>query len=270
MSETPDRRGQVIVVTSGKGGVGKSTVTGNLAVALSRLGHRVCAVDADIGLCNLDVVLGLTSRVVYHIVDVVGGFCRLEQAIVRDRKFDNLALLAAPPSYDKSDVSRRQWVRLGNQLADMFDFVLIDCPAGIETGFKNAIAPAEKAVVVTTPDVTAIRDADRVIGLLEASGLRNPKIIINKVRPRMQYKEEQVSLERVLDVLAVDILGIIPESEEMIAQNNFGRPVVYENSCEASQAIENIARRLLGEEVPFLNVSYTPGVWERLRGIFVL
>lgn len=259
--------GEVIVVTSGKGGVGKTTTTANLGAGLALLGRRVALVDADIGLRNLDVVLGLENRIVYDITDVTGGHCRLRQALIKDKRFEGLFLLPAAQTKDKTAVTPEQMKDLCAELREEFDFVLIDCPAGIEQGFKNAIAGAEKAIVVTTPEVAAVRDADRVIGLLEAAELRDPKLIINRIRPRMVRAGDMMSIEDIVDILAVDLLGVIPEDEMVVISTNRGEPIVQDEHSRSGQAYRNIARRLLGEEVPLLSLDeggFLARLWRRM------
>ncbi|WP_027717007.1 septum site-determining protein MinD [Desulfovirgula thermocuniculi] len=259
--------GEVIVVTSGKGGVGKTTTTANLGAGLALMGRRVALVDADIGLRNLDVVLGLENRIVYDITDVTGGHCRLRQALIKDKRFEGLFLLPAAQTKDKTAVSPEQMKALCAELKEEFDFVIIDCPAGIEQGFKNAIAGAEKAIVVTTPEVAAVRDADRVIGLLEAAELRDPKLIINRIRPRMVRAGDMMSIEDIVDILAVDLLGVIPEDEMVVISTNRGEPIVQDEHSRSGQAYRNIARRILGEQVPLMNLDeggFLARLWRRM------
>ena len=259
--------GEVIVVTSGNGGVGKTTTTANLGAGLALMGRRVALVDADIGLRNLDVVLGLENRIVYDITDVTGGHCRLRQALIKDKRFEGLFLLPAAQTKDKTAVSPEQMKALCAELKEEFDFVIIDCPAGIEQGFKNAIAGAEKAIVVTTPEVAAVRDADRVIGLLEAAELRDPKLIINRIRPRMVRAGDMMSIEDIVDILAVDLLGVIPEDEMVVISTNRGEPIVQDEHSRSGQAYRNIARRILGEQVPLMNLDeggFLARLWRRM------
>ena len=259
--------GEVIVITSGKGGVGKTTVTANLSVSLSLLGKKVIAIDTDIGLRNLDVVMGLENSIVYNIVDVIEGNCRLKQAIIRDKRFRNLYLLPSAQSKDKSCINQYQMINLTNELKQKFDYVLIDCPAGIEQGFKNAIAGADKAIVVTTPEVSSIRDADRIIGLLEASGIRDNQLVINRLRVDMVKKGDMMSVEDVTEILAIDLLGVIPDDESVVIATNQGEPVVGEES-PAGKGYENICRRLTGEEIPVTDFSRHSGIRKKLSGLF--
>ncbi len=256
----PVRKGRVITITSGKGGVGKTTTTANLGTALALLGKKVVVVDADIGLRNLDVVMGLENRIVYDIVDVVEGRCRIRQALIKDKRFPDLYLLPAAQTRDKSAVNPAQMRLLCDHLKAEFDFVLIDCPAGIEQGFKNAIAGADQAVIVTTPEVSAVRDADRVIGLIEAAQLPPPRLIINRIRPELVRRKEMLSQDDVIDVLRVDLLGIVPDDETVVISTNRGEAAVLDRQSRAGQAYSNIAQRLIGEDVPFLSLD-NEGSW---------
>ncbi|MDD4168823.1 MAG: septum site-determining protein MinD [Desulfotomaculaceae bacterium] len=263
--------GQVLVVTSGKGGVGKTTTTANIGTGLAAAGHKVALLDTDIGLRNLDVVLGLENRIVFDIVDVVNGNCRLRQALIRDKRFEGLHLLPAAQTKDKTAVNPDQMLGLIAELKKEFDYIIIDCPAGIEQGFRNAIAGAEKAIVVTTPEVSAVRDADRIIGLLEASDLREPKLIINRIRPKMVRQGDMMSIEDILDILAVDLLGIIPEDDMIVITTNRGEAVVLDQNSRSGQAYRNIVRRILGEEVPIINLDEEEeGFFKKLRRIIGL
>jgi len=262
--------GEVIVVTSGKGGVGKTTTTANIGTGLAALGHKVALVDTDIGLRNLDVVLGLENRIVYDITDVTGGVCRVKQALIRDKRLDGLHLLPAAQTKDKTAVSPDQMRALCKELKQEFEYVIIDCPAGIEQGFRNAIAGAGKAIVVTTPEVSAVRDADRIIGLLEAAELSDPKLIINRIRPKMVRAGDMMGIDDMIDILAIDLLGVIPEDEMIVITTNRGEPVVLDQVSRSGQAYRNITRRLLGEEVPMLDLEDTGGFFGRLKKIMGL
>ncbi|MGA9348158.1 MAG: septum site-determining protein MinD [Anaerolineae bacterium] len=255
---------RVITITSGKGGVGKTTTTANLGVALGVLGRRVVAVDADIGLRNLDVVMGLENRIVYDIVDVAEGYCRLRQALIRDKHVSELYLLPAAQTRDKTAVSPEDMIRLCSQMRDDFDFILIDSPAGIEWGFRNAIAPADEVLIVTTPEVAAVRDADRIIGLVEAEEKGPASLIINRVKPEMVRYGNMLNTADVVEILAIDLKGIVPEDKAIIVSINRGVPIVLDDKAPAGLAFRNIARRLLGEEVPFLNIREMPNLIERL------
>lgn len=222
------KKGTAIVITSGKGGVGKTTTSANVGTGLAILGKSVVVVDADIGLRNLDVVLGLENRIVYDIVDVVEKNCRLKQGLIRDKRFDNLYLLPAAQTRDKSAIKPEQMIELINELKEIFDYIIIDCPAGIEQGFQYSIAGADQAIIVTTPEISAVRDADRVIGILEAKGLHNPKLIINRIRPEMVKRGDMMNREDIEDILAIDLLGIVPDDEEIVISTNKGEPAVIE------------------------------------------
>ena len=261
--------GQVVVVTSGKGGVGKTTTTANLGTALAQLGNRVCLVDADIGLRNLDVVMGLENRIVYDLIDVIEGNARLKQALIKDKRTENLYLLAAAQTREKKDVNPEQMKVLTEQLAREFDVVVLDCPAGIEDGFKNAIAGAQKAIIVCNPEVSSVRDADRVIGLWEAQpeAKASPMLIVNRVRPKMVARGDMLEIDDMLEMLAVDLLGIVPEDEHIIVSTNRGEPAVYQKTSRAGQAYQNIARRLMGEQVPIMQLETDEGLWAKLKKI---
>lgn len=253
--------GQVITVTSGKGGVGKTTTTANLGVALAKLDQKVAVIDADIGLRNLDLVLGLENRIVYDIVDVVEGRARLKQALVRDKRHPELCLLPAAQTRNKSAVSPRQMTQICDALRPFFNYILVDSPAGIEQGFQNAISGADQILIVTTPEMSAVRDADRVIGLVEAAEKKMVQLILNRLKPDMVRRGEMLSVDDVLDVLAIPLLGVIPEDEAIIVATNDGTPVVMNQRSLAGQVYSNIARRILGEEIPF--VSLERSFWQR-------
>jgi len=257
--------GEVIVITSGKGGVGKTTTTANIGTGLAALGHKVVLVDTDIGLRNLDVVMGLENRIVYDIVDVTHGNCRLKQALIKDKRFEGLCLLPAAQTKDKTAVTPDQMRELSAELKKEFDYVIIDCPAGIEQGFKNAIAGAEKALVVTTPEVSAVRDADRIIGLLEAAELRDPRLIVNRLRPWMVKKGDMMSIDDIIDILAIDLLGVVPEDEMIVVTTNKGEPAVLDNTSRAGQAYRNMARRIAGEDVPLMDLEADTGFMSKLK-----
>ncbi|MEL7564708.1 MAG: septum site-determining protein MinD [Dehalobacterium sp.] len=257
--------GEVYVITSGKGGVGKTTATANIGTGLALQGKKVVLVDTDIGLRNLDVVMGLENRIVYDIVDVVRENCRLRQALIKDKKFENLFLLPAAQTKDKTAVSEEQMIKLCGELKEEFDFVVVDCPAGIEQGFKNAVAGAEKAIVVTTPEVSAVRDADRIIGLLEAAGLKEPKLVINRIRPQMVKKGDMMSIDDMIDILAIDLLGVVPDDEFIVVSTNKGEPAVLDNNSLAGAAFRNITKRILGENIPWLNLEPNTGWFEKLK-----
>ncbi len=256
---------QVVTVTSGKGGVGKTTAVANLAVALASNGSKVVCINDNIGLRNLNVILGLENRIVYDIVDVIEGRCRLKQAMIRDKKIPNLHLIPAAQTRDKNAVSASDMNRLAKDLRPECDFVLIDSPAGIERGFKNAIAPADRVLVVTNPEISAVRDADRVIGILEAEEKGSPALIINRLNPALVKKQDMLSADDVLDLLAIELIGIVPEDEAVLISSNRGTPVSADPKSKAGQAFRNIARRLNGEDVPFLDLDSRGSLWERIQ-----
>ena len=253
-----------IVLTSGKGGVGKTTTTANLGAALAKRGKRVVLVDADIGLRNLDLVLGLEKRIVFDLVEVVEGRCQLRQALIRDKRFASLAVLPAAQTRDKTAVSEEQFAEVVAGLDEMCDFVLIDCPAGIEHGFRNAVAGANEAIVVTTPEVSSIRDADRVIGKLTDRELP-VRLIVNRIRPEMVRTGDMMSVDDVVDILGVKLLGMIPDDEEIIDTTNRGEPIVLVPESRLGEIYEKIARRVNGENVPFTTLT-APGMLSRLFG----
>jgi septum site-determining protein MinD len=254
---------KVITIASGKGGVGKTTSVANIAVALAMHGQRVTCIDGDIGLRNLDVVLGLENRIVYDLVDAIEGRCRLRQAMIRDKRMPELFLIPAAQTRDKTAVSPSDMVRLCDELRSEVDWILIDSPAGIERGFKNAVAPADRVLVMTNPEVSAVRDADRVIGILEAEGKGPAALIINRLNPAMVRRGDMLSVEDVLDLLAIDLIGIVPEDENVIVASNKGLPLALDPKSRTGQAFQNVARRLLGEKVPFLDFD-SQNLFQRL------
>lgn len=256
---------KVLTITSGKGGVGKTTAVANIGVALAAKGQKVVCVDSDIGLRNLDVVMGLENRIVYDLVDVVEGRCRLRQAMIRDKRLPELYLIPAAQTRDKSAVSPSDMIRICNELRPECDWVLIDSPAGIERGFHNAIAGADKIIVMTNPEISAVRDADRVIGLVEAEEKGPPELILNRLNSAMVKRGNMISVEDVLDLLAIKLLGIVPEDENVIVASNKGTPLALDAKSKAGLAFRNIACRLMGEEVPFLDLD-SRGLWQRLLG----
>ncbi len=256
---------RVITITSGKGGVGKTTATANLGVALATLGHKVACLDADIGLRNLDVVMGLENRIVYDIVDVVEGRARLRQAMIRDKRLkEDLYLIPAAQTRDKTAVSPSDMVRLCDELRPLVDFILIDSPAGIERGFRNAVAPADEVIIITNPEVSSVRDADRIIGLIEAEGKGPGRLIVNRVKPDMVKRGDMLSPEDIIDILAIKLIGLIPEDEAILVSTNRGMPVALSiEETLAGKAFHNIARRILGEDVPFLTIEEEGGFLQR-------
>ena len=260
--------GRVVTITSGKGGVGKTTTTANIGVALALQGKRVCCIDADIGLRNLDVVMGLENRIVYDIVDVVEGRARLRQAMIKDKRLPELYLIPAAQTRDKSAVTPEQMLALCNDLKHDMDFVLVDSPAGIEQGFKNAIAGADEVIIVTTPEVSAVRDADRIIGLCEAAEKGSPRLIVNRIRPSMVKRGDMLSVEDVLEILAIDLLGIVPDDESIIVTTNRGSPAAMDPQALAGQAYRNIAARLTGHDVPLMVLKDNDGIFQRIGRLF--
>ncbi|MDD6213193.1 MAG: septum site-determining protein MinD [Clostridiales bacterium] len=255
--------GEVIVITSGKGGVGKTTTTANIGMGLAMMDKKVLLIDIDTGLRNLDVVLGLENRIVYNLVDVIEGNCRIKQAVIRDKVQPNLYLLPTAQTRDKSSVSPRQITKLLESLRKEYDFILLDSPAGIEQGFQCAIASADRGIIVTTPDVSAIRDADRVMGLLEDNGIRNVHLLLNRLRPSLVRQGDMMSPDDVVEILGIPLIGVIPDDEAVVIATNQGTPLVQGNSLPG-QAYQNIVRRILGEEVPFLKTDRRKGLFSRL------
>ena len=253
---------EVIVITSGKGGVGKTTTTANVGTGLAKMGYNVVLIDTDIGLRNLDVVMGLENRIVYNLVDVVEGNCRIKQALIKDKKYPNLFLLPSAQTRDKTSVSPEQMKKLTEELREEFDYIILDCPAGIEQGFKNAIAGADRAIIVTTPEVSAIRDADRIIGLLEANEIAKMDLIINRIRMDMVKRGDMMSKEDVVDILAIDLLGIVPDDEIIVIATNQGEPLVG-TDCQSGTAFMNICKRIIGENIPFVEFE-ADGFFARL------
>lgn len=254
---------EVIVVTSGKGGVGKTTTTANVGTGLAMLNKKVILIDTDIGLRNLDVVMGLENRIVYNLVDVINGSCRPKQAMIKDKRYPNLFLLPCAQAGDKNSVTPEQMKELTDELREEFDYIILDCPAGIEQGFKNAISGADRALVVTMPEVSAIRDADRIIGLLEANEKKRADLIVNRIRMDMVKKGEMMSIDDVVDILAIDLIGAVPDDENIVIATNNGEPLVG-NDTLAGQAYMNICKRILGEDVPLLDLNKKSGFFSKL------
>jgi septum site-determining protein MinD len=267
---TDTSNSRVIVITSGKGGVGKTTTTANIGLALATMGEKVALVDADIGLRNLDLILGLENRIVYNVVDVVEERVALKKALIKDKRSPNLAFLPAAQTRDKSAVTPEQMVKIIEELKEDFSFILIDCPAGIEQGFKNATAGATEAIVVTNPEVSAVRDADRVIGFLETGGISTIHLILNRIRPAMVKEGNMLSVEDVLEILgsSVKLLGVVPDDEVIIQSSNQGEPAVLKPASKAGMAYLNVTRRLRGEEVPFMALEDNPTFIDRLKKLF--
>jgi septum site-determining protein MinD len=258
---------KIVTITSGKGGVGKTTITANLGAALAASGQKVVCIDADIGLRNLDVILGLENRIVYDLVDVVEGRCRLRQAMIRDKHNKGLYLIPAAQTRDKTAVSPSDMVRLCDELRQEQDWVIIDSPAGIERGFRNAIAPADKVFVVTNPEVSAVRDADRIIGLIEAEEKGPAELIINRLNYKMVQRGDMISTEDIVDLLAIDLIGIIPEDEKVIISTNRGSPIALDGKSLAGQAFRNVTQRMMGNKVPFMDLSKQGGVFKRIGNL---
>jgi len=254
---------EIIVITSGKGGVGKTTTSANVGTGLAILGKKVVLIDTDIGLRNLDVVMGLENCIVYNLVDVVEGNCRMKQALIKDKRYPNLFLLPSAQTRDKTAVTPGQMVKLVDDLRDDFDYILLDCPAGIEQGFQNAIAGADRAIVVTTPEVSAIRDADRIIGLLEAADMGSIELIVNRIRADMVKRGDMMSLDDVMDILAIDIIGAVPDDEDIVISSNQGEPLVGMGT-PAGQAYMDVCRRIIGENIPIQNPAVREGLFFRL------
>ena len=259
--------GEVIVITSGKGGVGKTTTTANLGAGLSKLDQKVVVIDTDLGLRNLDVVMGLENLIVYNLVDVIEGTCRLKQALIRDKRYENLYLLPSAQTKDKTAISPGQMKKFTAELRDEFDYILLDCPAGIEQGFMNAIAGADRAIIVTTPEVSAIRDADRIIGLLESNKLKKMDLIINRIRIDMVKRGDMMTVDDVTEILSVPLIGALPDDEQVVIGTNQGEPVIGLDS-KAGMAYMNICKRIMGTDVPFMELSNNPGLLSRITGLF--
>lgn len=258
---------EVIVITSGKGGVGKTTTSANLGTGLAMLNKKVVIIDTDIGLRNLDVVMGLENRIVYNLVDIIEGNCRMKQALIKDKKYPGLFLLPSAQTRDKTAVTPEQMKKLVDGLREDFDYILLDCPAGIEQGFKNAIAGADRAIIVTTPEVSAIRDADRIIGLLDANEIQKKHLIINKIRMDMVHKGDMMSMEDVIEILAIDLIGVVPDDENIVISTNQGEPLTG-SKTPAGTAYMNICKRICGEEVPLMDLSGKSNIWNRLSRLF--
>jgi septum site-determining protein MinD len=255
---------KVVTITSGKGGVGKTTAAANIGVALSAAGQKVVCIDGDIGLRNLDVVMGLENRIVYDLVDIVEGRCRLRQAMIKDKRQNDLYLIPAAQTRDKSAVSPQDMIRLADELRPEFDWILIDSPAGIERGFRNAVAPADLILIVTNPEVSAVRDADRIIGLIEAEEKGPGKLLVNRFKAEMVRRGDMLATADILDVLAIELIGVVPEDETVLVASNRGSPAALDERSKAGKAFRNIARRLRGEDVPFEVYEARDGFFGRL------
>jgi septum site-determining protein MinD len=256
----------VIVITSGKGGVGKTTTVANLGAGLAKEGKKVVMIDTDIGLRNLDVVLGLENRIVYDLVDVAEGTCKVKQALIKDKRYEGLCLLPAAQTRDKTAISPEKMKKVITELEADFDYIIIDCPAGIEQGFKNAIAGAKTAIIVTVPEVSAVRDADRIIGLLSASGIDDCLLLVNRLRPDLVKKGDMLALDDTLDILGIELIGVVPEDERVLKSSNLGEPVITDDKAASGKAYRNITKRVLGEKVPLLDMEDDSGFLKKLFG----
>ncbi|GAA0601522.1 septum site-determining protein MinD [Virgibacillus siamensis] len=260
--------GEAIVITSGKGGVGKTTTTANIGTALALMGKNVCLIDTDIGLRNLDVVMGLENRIIYDIVDVIEERCRLKQALIKDKRFEFLSLLPAAQTSDKSAVTSDGMRKVVDQLKQEYDYIVIDCPAGIEQGFQNAIAGADQAIVVTTPEKSSVRDADRIIGLLENADVESPKLVINRIRNHMMKNGDMIDIDEIIQILSIDLIGIVVDDDEVIKASNSGEPIAFQPNSKPSIAYRNIARRILGETVPLQSLEEEKGMFKKVKEFF--
>ncbi len=260
--------GKVVTITSGKGGVGKTTTSANLGVALASMGQKVVCIDTDIGLRNLDVVMGLENRIVYDLVDIIEGRCRLSQGMIRDRRHDNLFLIPAAQTRDKTSIAPSDMVKLCDELRSETDWIIIDSPAGIERGFRNAIAPSDEVLVLTNPEVSSVRDADRIIGLIEAEEKGPAKLIINRIKPGLIKKGDMLSAEDIVDLLSVPLIGLVPDDESVLISTNQGQPVALNGKSKAGLAFQNIGRRLMGEDIPWLALEEKSGLISRLGKLF--
>jgi septum site-determining protein MinD len=245
--------GEAIVITSGKGGVGKTTTTANIGTALAAMDKKVVVIDGDTGLRNLDVLMGLENRVVFTIIDVIEGRCRLKQALIKDKRFNNLFLLPTAQTRDKNDIDINEMLKIVNELKQEFDYVIIDCPAGIEQGFENAVVGADRAIVVVNPEITSVRDADRVIGKLDAKGLDMHELVVNRINFEMTKNGDMLNIEDIKDALAIKVIGVVPDDRKVTVSTNKGEPIVLDTTALAGQAFKNIAKRIVGEEVPFID-----------------
>ncbi|MFC3040015.1 septum site-determining protein MinD [Virgibacillus xinjiangensis] len=260
--------GEAIVITSGKGGVGKTTTSANIGTALAMLEKKVCLIDTDIGLRNLDVIMGLENRIIYDIVDVIEGRCKLKQAMIKDKRFDYLSLLPAAQTSDKSALTADGMKEIIGELKQEYDYIIIDCPAGIEQGYQNAVAGADKAIVVTTPEKSSVRDADRIIGLLEKEDMEPPRLVINRIRNHMMKSGDMLDVDEIVQVLSIDLIGIVTDDDAVIKASNNGTPIALKSDSKASIAYRNIARRILGETVPLQSLEEQKGVFERVKKFF--
>lgn len=261
--------GVSIVITSGKGGVGKTTTTANIGTALAAIGKKVVVVDGDTGLRNLDVLMGLENRIVYTIIDAIEGRCRLKQALIKDKRFPNLCLLPTAQTKDKDDISAQDMLKLVKELKEQFDYVLIDSPAGIEQGFENSVIGADKAIVIVNPEITSVRDADRVIGKLDAKGLEDHSVIVNRLNHEMTQRGDMLDVSDIIETLSIELLGVVPDDREITVSTNKGEPIVLEEGARAGKAFRNIAKRITGEKVPIMDLSEEPqGLFGSIMKLF--
>lgn len=260
--------GEAIVITSGKGGVGKTTTTANIGTALALMDKKVCLIDTDIGLRNLDVIMGLENRIIYDIVDVIEERCKLRQALIRDKRFDDLSLLPAAQTSDKSAVTGEGMRKIIKELKQDYDYIIIDCPAGIEQGFQNAVSGADKAIVVTTPEKSSVRDGDRIIGLLEQEEIAPPSLIVNRIRNHMMKNGDMLEVDDILQILSIDLIGIVIDDDEVIKASNHGEPIAFHPNTKASIAYRNIARRILGETVPLQSLEENKSFLQKVKSFF--
>ena len=260
--------GKVLVVTSGKGGVGKTTTSANIGTGLALEGYKVLLIDTDIGLRNLDVVMGLENRIVYDLIDVIEGRCKIKQALIRDKRNKKLCLLPAAQTREKTDINEEQMKELIDAIREDFDFIVIDCPAGIEQGFKNAIASVDEAIVVTTPEISAVRDADRIIGLLEANEIKTIELVINRIRHDMVRRGDMMDKQDIIEILAIKLLGLVPDDESIIVSTNKGEPAILDSKSLAGQAYKNITQRILGNDVPILEIEAESGFFSKIKKMF--
>ncbi|MUK86977.1 septum site-determining protein MinD [Ornithinibacillus sp. L9] len=260
--------GEAIVITSGKGGVGKTTTTANIGTALALMEKKVCLIDTDIGLRNLDVVMGLENRIIYDIVDVIQERCKLKQALIKDKRFDYLSLLPAAQTSDKTAVTPDGMKKIIKELKQEYDYIIIDCPAGIEQGFQNAIAGADRAIVVTTPEKSSVRDADRIIGLLEKEDIEPPSLVVNRIRNHMMKSGDMLDIDEIVQILSINLIGVVLDDDEVIKASNHGEPIALQSKPKASIAYRNIARRILGETVPLQSLEDESGMFQKVKRFF--
>lgn len=260
--------GEAIVITSGKGGVGKTTTTANIGTALALMEKKVCLIDTDIGLRNLDVVMGLENRIIFDVIDVMEGRCQLKQALIRDKRFEYLSLLPAAQTSDKNTLTTDGMKKIVAELKQEYDYIIIDCPAGIEQGFQNAVAGADRAIVVTTPEKSSVRDADRIIGLLEQTDTDTPNLVVNRIRNHMMKNGDMLEVDEITQVLSIDLLGIVIDDDAVIKATNNGEPVAVHPNSKASIAYRNIARRILGETVPLQSLEEEKSMFQKVKKLF--